>query len=114
MPEWLSYSLNFAVVGISIVFGALVIISVIIALVRRLEDRWHAHETKDKAEALTKEPTLDNTTLVLISAAVATMIQGRFHIRKVRRLMPRDAMKGPWSVQGRAILHGSHVSRRGR
>ena len=115
MPEWLSFSLNLTLVGLFIVFGVLSIIAIVVSLVRRLDDSWQSREKAQEQEALDKEPTIDDLTLVLISAAAATMISGRFHIRRVRRLLPADAVRGQWSSQGRAILHGSHViSKRGQ
>jgi len=109
MPEWLSYGLRFAGVGVSIVFFALFVIAGAISLIRFVDAKWEAREKRERQEALDKEPGLDNTTLVLISAAVATQLTGRFHIRRIRRLMSRNAKSSPWSFEGRAILHGSHV-----
>ena len=114
MPEWLSFGLSFAVIGIAIVFVALAIIAIAVALIKRIDDSWQVREKRQRDEALDKEQSIDTTTLVLITAAVATMIQGRFHIKKVRRLLPISAQKSPWSVEGRAILHGSHVVPRKR
>jgi len=108
MPEWLSFGLKFAVIGITIVFGVLAIISIAISLIRRGNDAWQKHEDIQKETATEKEQNIDTTTLVLISAAVATMLQGRFHIKSVRRILPANAQRGPWSVQGRAVLLGSH------
>jgi len=109
MSEMVSFSINFAIIGILIVFGALALISVIITLVRKADDHWQSREETQRDEATQKTPTIDNLTLVLITAAVATIITGRFHIRKVRRLKRQDTTARTWSVQGRAILHGSHV-----
>ena len=109
MPEWLSFGLKFAVIGVTIVFGALAIISIAISLIRRGNDAWQKHEEVQKEAATDKEQNIDNITVVLISAAAATMLQGRFHIKSIRRLLPAHAQKGPWSLQGRAVLLGSHV-----
>lgn len=109
MPEWLSFGLNITVVGVIVVFLSLSLISVVIALIRRVDENWQKREDIQNKEALAKEPTIDNITLVLIAAAAATMIQGRFYIKKVRRLLPGDAVRGPWSMQGRSVLLGSHV-----
>jgi Na+-transporting methylmalonyl-CoA/oxaloacetate decarboxylase gamma subunit len=109
MSEVVQFSLEFAVIGIAIVFVSLAIIALVVALVRRLDEGWKKGEKDKAAAAVDKDQSIDTTTLVLISAAVATMFQGRAHIRRVRRLMPRDAQRGTWSVQGRAMLHGSHV-----
>jgi len=109
MSEMLSFSIRFAVIGILIVFACLAIIVACISLIRHADRRWQAREEAQEIAALDKEPSIDTTTLILISAAATTMLQGRFYIRKVRRLLPRDAVRGPWSMQGRATLHGSHV-----
>ncbi|MBD3402840.1 hypothetical protein GF420_08085 [candidate division GN15 bacterium] len=109
VSESIQFSLEFAVIGISIVFLVLAIITGAVTLIRTADVRWREKEERDDAAAFERDPTIDTTTLVLIAAACATMIQGRFHIRRVRRLMPRTSQQGTWSVQGRAILHGSHV-----
>jgi sodium pump decarboxylase gamma subunit len=109
MPEWLSFGLNLTVIGVIVVFVVLSIIAAVIALVRRLDDKWEAREKSNDAAALAKDQNIDSTTLIILAAACATMIQGRFYIKKVRRLLPRTAIKGPWSVQGRSVLLGSHV-----
>lgn len=109
MSEMINFALKFSVVGILIVFGALVLIVFAISFIRRADASWQAREDDHRRAATEAQQNIDTTTLILISAAVGTMLQGRFHIRRVRRLLPRDAARGPWSVQGRAILHGSHV-----
>jgi Flp pilus assembly pilin Flp len=109
MPDWLQFSLNLTLVGLLIVFGSLTVIAVVVSLVRRVDDGWKKREAAQEQAAMEKEPSIDNLTLVLISAAVATMISGRFYIKRVRRLLPPGAVTGQWSAQGRAILLGSHV-----
>ncbi len=109
MADMLHFSAQFGIIGIAVVFLVLAFIATVVALFRRLDDHWQKRERAQEAAAEEKEPTIDNTTLVLIAAAVATMIQGRFHIRRIRRLLPSDAVSGTWSMQGRSILHGSHV-----
>ena len=114
MPEWLSFGLNLALIGIVVVFAVLAIIAFVIALVRRLDDKWEEREKSHEAAAMAKDQNIDSTTLIILAAACATMIQGRFYIKKVRRLLPRTAIKGPWSVQGRAVLLGSHAVQKKR
>ena len=114
MPDWLTFALQLTVVGVLIVFGALTLIALVVSLLKKLDNRWQKRERDQEEARLASAPTIDNLTLVLISAAAASMLQGRFHIRKVRRLLPRDATSGPWSLEGRAILHGSHVVSRKR
>ena len=103
--------LGLAVIGLLIVFAVLALLAAVVALVRRLDDRWLRNEQAQEHAALERTPTLDTLTLVLIAAAVATYSQGRFRIRRVRRLMARDAPSSPWSGQGRLVLMGSHVIR---
>lgn len=109
MPEWLSFGLELAVIGLVIVFASLTIISVAVSLIRRANDAWQKHEDAQADAAIHKEQNIDTITLLLISAAAATMIQGRFHIKSIRRILPATAQRGPWSLQGRAVLLGSHV-----
>jgi Na+-transporting methylmalonyl-CoA/oxaloacetate decarboxylase gamma subunit len=103
--------LGLAVIGLLIVFAVLALLSSVVALVRRLDDRWLGHEQASEQAALDRPPTLDTLTLVLIAAAVATHLKGRHRIRRVRRLMAPDAPSSPWSGQGRLVLMGSHVTR---
>jgi Na+-transporting methylmalonyl-CoA/oxaloacetate decarboxylase gamma subunit len=103
-----------AIVGILIVFGVLALIATVVAGLKRLDDRWQDHEARQLAAAAEKEPTIDNTTLVLIAAAAATAVGGRFRVRRIRRLLSPRQKRTPWSAQGRLILQGSHSVRRKR
>ena len=100
--------IDLTVIGLVIVFGVLAIISLAVYLVKELDDKWQAHEAHLKELALDKPQNIDDITLVLISAAVATYVGGRFIIRKVR-VLPRNVHRTPWSSQGRAVLLGSHT-----
>ena len=115
MTEYLGFGIRFSVIGILIVFMVLAVIALAVGLIKRLDLGWQDKEKKREEAAVHKDPTIDTTTLVLIAAAVATMLKGRHHIRSIRRLLPSDAPRSAWSMQGRAILHGSHVvSKKGR
>ena len=105
---------SLAIAGILIVFGVLALISLVVALLKKLDGRWQDHERRVDEAAVSKEPTIDNTTLVLISAAVATVVQGRFRVRRIHRLLSPKRKRTPWSAQGRVILQGSHTVRRKR
>ncbi len=105
---------SLAIAGILIVFGVLATISAVVALLKKLDGRWQDHERRVDEAAVSKEPTIDNTTLVLISAAVATVVQGRFRVRRIHRLLSPKRKRTPWSAQGRLILQGSHTVRRKR
>jgi len=117
MSEELVFSFRFSAIGIIIVFSALSIIAATIYYASKLEKYFANRNSSAKSTDTSQSPpesTIDNTTLVLISAAVATMIQGRFHVKRVRRLMPGNHINSSWAVQGLAILHGSHVIRKNK
>jgi Na+-transporting methylmalonyl-CoA/oxaloacetate decarboxylase gamma subunit len=105
---------SLTIVGILIVFGVLALIASVVAVLKRLDDRWQDHEARQAIAAVDKEPTIDNTTLVLISAAAAVAVGGRFRVRRIRRLLSPRQKRTPWSAQGRLILQGSHAVKRKR
>lgn len=109
MPELLRTALNLTVVGMGIVFAVLGFIVMIVAWIGRVDKRWLGREEAHDRASLERPPTIDATTAVIIAAAVATWLGGRFRVRSVRRLMRADAPTSPWSAQGRAVLQGSHV-----
>lgn len=112
MSQDLIFSFRFAGIAIILVFSALAIISTAIYYASKLDKYFSGRKKtseQDEGQAAGQTSNIDNLTLVLISAAAATMIQGRFHIKKVRRLMPGDHVNSPWATRGLAILHGSHV-----
>ncbi len=109
MPESIVLGLKLAGIGMGIVFVVLAVISFIIGLIRRIDDHWQKREVMESEAALTKTPNIDDITLILISAAVATILQGRHRIHRIRRVEPGDSTRSPWSIQGRTILLGSHV-----
>ena len=105
---WLT-GINITIVGLIIVFLCLSLIATFVRLMGWWDSRGLEREAAQEKAAFHKPQTIDETTLVLISAAVATLIQGRFHIRSVRRITTGESTTSPWSMQGRAVLHGSHV-----
>lgn len=109
MSEVLAVGIRFSLIGMCIVFGVLALISVVVTLIRLTDAKWQMREHAQAQSALEKPATIDDLTLVLISAAVATMICGRHRIRSVRRVLPGARGGSPWSLQGRATLHGSHL-----
>jgi hypothetical protein len=110
----LSQNLPLAVVGLLICFGVLSVIALLISWMRQMDERWRFLEKKQNAEAFDRPPTIDATTVVLIGAAAATVLRGRFQIRSIRRLMPANHPRSPWSAQGRSVLQGSHSIERKR
>ena len=98
-----------AVAGIVIVFSVLALMSVVVAIFKKLDDRWQAAEAAQNDRAGELPPTIDTTTLLLISAACATVVGGRFRVRRIRRLLSPRQKRTPWSAQGRLTLQGSHT-----
>ncbi|PID79545.1 hypothetical protein CSA17_01945 [bacterium DOLJORAL78_65_58] len=96
-------------VGVGIVFSVLALIAAVVGLFKRLDDHWQAQEAQAEQRSLDKEPTIDETTLLLISASVATVVGGRFRVRKIRRLLSPRQKRTPWSARGRLSLQGSHA-----
>jgi len=105
-------ALGLSVVGILVVFVVLALIAALVALIRKLDDGWQLREQQSAEAALTREPTIDETTVVLIAAACATVITGRHRVRRIRRLLSPRTKRTPWSAQGRLILQGSHAVER--
>ena len=101
-------ALTLALVGIVVVFAVLSLIAGVVALIRRIDDDWQAREQRHDHAALERDPVLDETTAVIIAAACATVIAGRFRVRRIRRLLSPRQKRTPWSAQGRLILQGSH------
>ncbi len=105
---------SLALAGILIVFSVLALISIVVALLKKLDGRWQDHEQRLKVAAVDKEQTIDSMTLVLISAAAATTVRGRFRVRRIRRLLSPRRTRTPWSSHGRMTLQGSHAVRKKR
>lgn len=105
-----------ALAGVVIVFAVLAVVAGVVAALRRLDDRWHTAEAIRDSERSDLTPTIDATTTVILTAAVATLFMGRRRIRSIRRInSARDRLAASsWSLQGRAVLMGSHVITRRR
>lgn len=104
--QWLSLKLTVA--GMGIVFIALAVIAMVVWLMRKIDSHWEDRESRQDLEAFDKPQTIDETTLILISAAVATFLTGRHRIKGIR-MIQSDSKTSPWSMQGRLVLSGSHV-----
>ncbi len=103
-----------AIIGAFIVFCVLALIALVVTLFKRLDDHWQKQEETKAARELDNEQNIDDTTLVLICAACATVVGGRFRVRKIHRLLSPKRKRTPWSAQGRLILQGSHTVTRKR
>lgn len=106
----MSQGIILSIIGLGAVFAVLVIIAVVVALLGRADRRWQEAEARPPANTPRDDAKIDDLTLVLISAAVATTVVGRYRIRSVRRL-PRALGTGQWTAVSRASLHGSHAIR---
>lgn len=96
--------LPLALTGMLVVFTVLALISLLVATFGYLDRRFTTEKTDDKT--VKQSPEIDNITLILISAAVTTILRGRHRIHRIRRL---DRIGSGWQQSGRAILHASHV-----
>ncbi len=105
----LRLGLEISLIGMGVVYLGLLLVTGAITLMRRLDERWRAAEKQGEVEALLAAPTIDSTTLVLLAAAAATLVDGRHRIRGVRRMLPGEGAASAWAVTGRAVLQGSHV-----
>ena len=111
MSESIVLGLKLTFIGMGIVYMVLALIALIVYFVRKIDDRaagWEKREEIQAEQALQQEPTIDNLTLVLISAAVATTISGRHRIHSIHRVNPGGSSNSVWSMQGRSTLLGSH------
>lgn len=107
MNNNMDFAFSLTLAGLVVVFASLTLISLAVAFMRRLDEKF-APSKVPVTENSVKDQNIDNLTLVLISAAAATMIQGRFRIKTVKRLVSRDTGQTGWSSQGRSVLMGSH------
>lgn len=107
--------------GIGVVFAVLVIMIVFINLFKALEpvlDKLGAAFAKkdSKGEAAVpnsqEEQNIDNTTLVLISAAVAAYTHNKAKVRRVRVLPTKAKQGGNWAMQARSALQSSHSGKK--
>ena len=109
-PLGKDHGIPLAVMGILVVFAALVLVVVFITLLPRMMavlDRWHpeAREQPLRAAAPKKEHGLAEETIVVIAAAVAEAISEPHHIVHTREVRPDQ--RG-WSLEGRTQHHRSH------
>jgi Na+-transporting methylmalonyl-CoA/oxaloacetate decarboxylase gamma subunit len=102
------------IIGFSVVFAVLTLIALVISQIRRFDEKWQHKEENEAEQATSKEQNIDYTTLILISAAVATIVNGKFRIRRISRVLSGNVHRTPWSSHGRAALHNSHMRDRSK
>ena len=122
-PLWQDHGLPLAIMGMLVVFMALVLVSTFIVSLPKLMallERVHAppaksHATKptanSKPAALQTDDELPIEIQVVIAAAVAEVIGGPHRIVRTRRRRPEDQS---WSLEGRMQHHTSHGGRGSR
>lgn len=104
--------LYFSIIGFFIVLGTLFVLVSIVTFMKWLDGQWEHREASHKEKALQMPQNIDNTTLVLISAAIGAYFQGRARIRRVRVLPKTAKQGGSWAFQARTSLQGSHNTKR--
>lgn len=104
--------LYFSVIGFLIVFATLLILVLIVSFIKWLDKSWENREAAHKERALNMPQNIDNTTLILISAAIGAYFQGRAYIKRVRVLPHTAKQGGSWAFQARTMLQGSHNTKR--
>lgn len=104
------YGIPLAIMGILVVYAALVLVTLFISLLPRLIaglERLHP-EPKDEAKtakAPESDDALPKEILVVIAAAVAEAIDRPHRIVRIRGLTPEEL---GWSLEGRIQHHTSH------
>ena len=72
MPGHISAEMRMlALVGVCIVFGVLALIALVVAIFKRLDDRWQAHEAALAEQSTGRTQNIDDTTVVLIKVAAS-------------------------------------------
>jgi len=106
-PLFEEHGVPLAMMGVFVVFMALVLVMVFITLLPRILARGAARDVRDAAEspAAVDENTLPEVTLVVIAAAVAETLDAPHRIVKIRGLTPGEL---GWSMEGRIQHHRSH------
>ena len=105
--------------GIGVVFAVLIIMIIFINVIKALEPAIEkvlktvrgASGTKgadDISHDSVNDQNIDNTTLVLISAAFAAYTHNKAKIRRIRVLPAKAKQGGNWAMQARSALQSSH------
>ena len=107
MDHNLLIALKISLIGISVVFTALVLIGLCIHLLSRLEQ---SPQPKADNASDDQEPDLiSDEVAAVIAAAVATTMGPKVRVRRIRHTGLEEA--GVWSRQGRVIIMAGHRPR---
>lgn len=105
-PLFEESGLALAVMGMLVVFLALVLVVMFISLLPRIAERLHAGTTPTPTPGLAIDgDELSQETIAVIAAAVAATITQPHRIVRIRGLTPADL---GWSLEGRMQHHHSH------
>lgn len=100
------YGIPLAVMGVLVVFMALVLVVVFITLLPRVLAGVSTKEQEQPTtDAVAVEDDLPEETLAVIAAAVAQTMAKPHRVVKIRGLTPEDL---GWSLEGRMQHHQSH------
>lgn len=104
MPPLFLEGVVISCIGLGVVFASLASIAQVVRVMAAIDRRKQDRPSLCPASM----STIDETTMVIISSAVTTMLQGRGRIHRIHTLRSRDA-GATWSMQGRLMVHGSHA-----
>ena len=105
MPATFEDAIDIAFVAVIAAFLALGAIALLVTLIGYLDHRSQANAPAPHT-APTPSPTIDDLTVVLVASAVATILEGRGRIRRIRRT---NHATGEWAMAGRVTVQGSHI-----
>ena len=100
-----------AIMGIVVVFLALVLVASFISVLPSLAERLSAARPTRPAPMATVDEAIPEQTLAIIAAAVAVTLQRPHRVVRVQGMTPEDL---GWSLEGRMHHHHLHAPRRGR
>ena len=111
-PLFEDHGLALAVMGVLVVFVALLLVIAFITVLPRALAGFTSSEPIQPPAELAVDDQLSEETVVVIAAAVAESMARPHRIVRIRGLTPEDL---GWSLEGRMQLHQSHrISRRDR
>ena len=101
------HGLPLAIMGVVVVFAALILVVLFITILPRIVKRMPAQDRQESGgsqAAFGDQPSEDE--LVVIAAAVAEVVHGPHRILRIRGLTAEDL---GWSLEGRIKHHQSHT-----
>ncbi len=104
----ISRGLVFMVVGMTVVFGALILVGLSLVLIRKLSELLApaSAAAPEPAPAAAAEPVEDPNLIVVLSAAAAAACGTPVRVRRVRFLYADR--RGNWAERGRVDVQTSH------